>query len=219
MEKGDIYTLAGGFVIVIIIAIVAKPGGFFLLLPSSVPVASGGIPTTQPALTTPFPVTAPNTTQVISTPSLRPDDPPYRIFYASNPFAYPVVRLPDNMETFGASDIPWRNQELVTFAFIEESRGGLTQKFSVPYDTWMMNITVVAGQQPQYGRFRMVLCDAKTGAIFEGAEILNYGTMYKKIRASGTTMYLIISTASIDRFRIDFETSRDKYDAQRQKIA
>ncbi|MFA5221489.1 MAG: hypothetical protein WC391_04290 [Methanoregula sp.] len=217
MEKGDIYTLIGGFVIVIIIAIVAKPGGFSSLLPSPVPGAPVVIPATQPALTTPFPVTAPDTTQVISTPLIRPDDPPYRIFYTSTPFAYPVVRLPDNMETFGASDIPWRGENLVTFAFIEESRGGLTQKFSVPYSTWMMNITVVADKQPQYGRFRMVLCDAKTGAIFGGTEILNYGTMYKKIRVSDTEMYLIISTASIDRFRIEFETPRTIYDAERPK--
>lgn len=217
MEKGDIYTIIGGFVIVLLIAVIIKPGGFSLLSPAPASVAPTAVPSTAPVPVTPFLVNSSNATHVVSPPTIRPDDPPYRIFYTNNPFTYPVVKLPENMETFGASDVPWRDQEIVPFAFIEESRGGLTQTFSVPYEVWMLNITVVADRQPQYGRFRMALCDAKTGAILEGTEILNYGTMYKTIQYSDTKMYMIISTASIDKFRISFETPRNYYDAQRPK--
>jgi hypothetical protein len=212
VEKGDIYTLIGGFVIVLFIAVLVKPGGFSSVLPAPAPV-----PATMTIPITPFPVNTSNASPVVSMATIRPDDPPYRIFYTSNPFTYPVVRLPDNMGTFGASDIPWRGENLVTFAFIEEPRGGVTQTFSVPYEIWMMNITVFAGPQPQYGRFRMALCNAKTGAILEGTEVLNYGTMYKTVQFSDTPMYLIVSTASIDKFRIEFETPRNIYDAERPK--
>ncbi len=121
------------------------------------------------------------------------------------------------METFGASDIPWRDQEIVPFAFIEESRGGLTQTFSVPYEVWMLNITVVADRQPQYGRSGWRSAMQRRGRFLRGTEILNFGTMYKTIQYSDTKMYMIISTASIDRFRISFETPRNYYDAQRPK--
>ncbi len=42
--------------------------------------------------------------------------------------------LPDNMETFGASELPAKTLEWVPFAFVEDTRGGLTESFfcSVP---------------------------------------------------------------------------------------
>ncbi len=217
MGKGDIYTLIAGFVIVLFVAVLVKPGGFSSVLPAPAPVAPTPLPATMTVSITPLPVNSSDALPVVSMATIRPDDPPYRIFYTSNPFTYPVVRLPDNMETFGASDILWRGENLVAFAFIEEPHGGVTQTFSVPYEIWMMNITVFAGSQPQYGRFRMALCNAKTGAILEGTEILNYGTIYKTVQFSDTPMYLIISTASIDKFRIEFETPRNIYDTERPK--
>lgn len=217
MEKGDIFTLIGGFVIVLVIAGPVKPGGFSALLPAPATVAPTPVPVTPPVPTTLIPVTILNMTPVVSVATTVPIPEPYRIFYTSNPFTYPVVRLPVNMETFGVSDNPLRSQKTVTFAFIEESRGGVTQTFSVPYDIWMMNISVDAGTHPQYGRFQMVLCDAKTGAVLEGADILYYGTMYRKVQYSDTPMYMIITMSSIGRFRINFETPQTDYDAQRPK--
>jgi len=62
--------------------------------------------------------------------------------------------------------------------------------------------------------FRMVLCDAK-GNVLDGAEIQYPGTMYKVIRTSGTGMYMIISTDSVDSFRISLETPLRIYEKDR----
>ena len=117
------------------------------------------------------------------------------------------------METFGASEILWRNKEWVPFAFIEDTQGGLTNVFSVPYPIWVLNTTVISEQNPQYSNLRFVLCYADTGGIIEGEEILNPQTSYRIVQTSNTKMYLIIATGSIDRFRIYLETPKTYYDA------
>jgi hypothetical protein len=101
----------------------------------------------------------------------------------------------------------------VPFAFIESTRGGLTEVFSVPYPVWAINTTVVAENQPQYGNFRMALCYADTGGIIKGEEILNQGTSYRIIRSANTSMYMIISLKDIDIYHISLETPREYYDA------
>ena len=213
MESGDILTVAGGLVIVLVIALIANPqylsGMPFLphtetqtLTPTpaplqtvtiSVPVITS-LPTSEP---TPTPIPAPQ--------------PPYRILYTDTPFSYPAYNLPDNLETFGESDIRRPGEEDVTFAYIEETRGGLTRIFSVPYPVWAINITVTANRTPQSANFRMALCYAANGTIIDGAVIRNPGNAYKKIQTSNTKLYLIISTESLDRYRIDLETSKEYY--------
>jgi hypothetical protein len=121
------------------------------------------------------------------------------------------------MEVYGASDILQRNMELVPFAFIEEKRGGLTQEFTIPYPLWVLNISVVANTSPQYGNFRMLLCNATDGTIIEGVEILNQGNAYRIIQISNTELYMIISATSVDTYRITFETPRTYYNAYRQE--
>jgi hypothetical protein len=119
------------------------------------------------------------------------------------------------METFGASDIPLRETSPgIPFAYVDESRGGLTQTFSVPYEVWALNVSVTANRFPQYAMFRMVLCDAK-GNILQGSQIQFPGTMYKIVRASGPGMYMIISTDNIDSFRVTLETPQRIYEKDR----
>jgi len=101
----------------------------------------------------------------------------------------------------------------VPFAFIEDSRGGLTRVFSVPYPVWVINTTVFAEHHPQYSNLRFALCYADTGGIIKGEEILNQGTSYRVVRISNVDMYMIITADSIDRFRITLETPRGYYDA------
>ncbi len=216
MDKGDIYTLIGGFVVILIVAIIANPGSL-----SGIPSLrfSGSTPAVQ-VTQTPAPAITVVTTEPTQAPEVnqtpRPPDQPYRIFYSSTPFAYPVVHLPEHMETFSSSDIPLRGGgPSIPFAYVEEPRGGLTQPFSVPYDVWVMNISVKAELQPQHAMFRMVLCDAK-GNIITGSQIQYPGTMYKVARTSGKGFYMIISTSSIDSFRISLETPKESYEKQRQ---
>jgi len=215
VEKGDIITLVGGVICVLFIVILVKPG----LLSSVV---------TPPVVhANPIEIIAPpsrsydtstisfqnissklvnsTTLEVLSLPE------PYRIFYSTKPLDAPRLFLPDNMETFGASDNPGREQDMIPFAYLEESRGGITGEFNIPYDIWTMNITVSPNQRPQYANFRMVLCDAKNGTVLEGAEILNSGTILKNVQVSNKDMYLIISTQNIDKYRITFETPRKYY--------
>jgi hypothetical protein len=145
----------------------------------------------------------------------KPDAPPYRIFYTDKPFSYPVYKLPENMVTTGASEAPRQTQEWVPFAVIENTRGGLTQIFSVPYPIWVINTTVVAENQPQYANFRMALSYADTGGIITGEEIVKPGTSYRIVRTANTSMYMIIGVKNIDSYRIRLETPREYYNAYR----
>ena len=214
MEKGDLLTLVGGVIIVLVIAFLANP--HYLSGLSQAPVTPAPtIVRTQaplPAATpvAPLPPTMGRTQSPEATIA-----PPYRIFYSSDPFSYPRFKMPEKMGIFGIGDLALRNREMVTFAYISEARGGLTQKFLVPYPVWVLNTTVTANRTPQYGNFQMVLCYANNGSIIEGEEILNRGSMIRVIQTSGTEMYMIITTAYIDSYRIDFETPRDYYDAYR----
>jgi hypothetical protein len=216
VEKGDFLIFAAGIATVMVIAILANPQSISGFTPS-VPVAT---PVLTPAFTpslTPLPVlTIITPTNSEATPSSLPTDAPqYRIFYSDKPLSYPLFKLPENMVTYGASDILKRDQDMVPFAFIEDKRGGLTQKFSIPYPIWVLNITVTANTSPQYGNFRMVLCSASNGTIIKGLEILNRGTAYRIVQTSNTDLYMIITTTSIDRYRITFETPRTYYDTYR----
>jgi hypothetical protein len=214
VEKGDILFFAAGIITVIVIAILVNPQSISGILPQ-VPVATPLPDQTRIPLTVQTVITPPYKEM---TPVPRPTETAlYRIYYSEKPLSYPRLKLPEDMEIFGASDILKRNMELVPFAFIEEKRGGLTQSFSVPYPLWVLNISVVANTSPQYGNFRMVLCNASDGTIIEGVEILNQGNAYRIIQISNTDLYMIISATSLDFYRITFETPRTYYDAYRQQ--
>jgi len=218
VESGDILTVAGGLVIVLVIALVANPSYLQGLTATPPPVTTTINPITPitPVFTTPAVTEIPTVTVAeLSPPPAPPVAPPYRIFYTDNPFSYPNVRLPEQMDTIGESDIPRPGEDVVTFAFIEDTRGGLTRIFSIPYPVWEMNITVNASRAPGPGNFRMALCYAKNGTIIDGVEVVNQGTAFKRIQTSNTDLYLIISTTSIDHYRIDFQTDRSYYNQYR----
>ena len=216
VEKGDILTLVSGIAIVLVIAVIANPQ-YLSGIRSAIPVATP-VPTPVPtAIPKPVPTPLPVPTPVPTPTPIPADAPPYQLFYTDKPFTYPVFKLPENMQTFGASDLIWRNVEMVPFAFIDDKRGGLTQKFSVPYPVWVLNTTVTSNLTPQYGRFRMALCYASNGTVIEGDEILNRGNSYRIIQTSNTDMYLIITTAYIDRYHITLETTRTYYDIYRPR--
>jgi len=215
VESGDILTVVGALILVIAIALVANPQYLQGLTPPQPPVTITPVPSPVPTLASPSgsPLPAspsPSATETLPSPNPTPE-PPYRLFYTDNPFSYPNVKLPDRMGTIGESDIPRSGQDVVIFAYLEDTRGGLTRVFSIPYPVWMLNITVNASRTPQLGTFRMALCYAGNGTIIDGAEILNQGSVYKKIQTSNTELYIIISTANIDRYHIDFQTTREYY--------
>ena len=214
MEKGDILFFTAGIITVIVIAILVNPQSISGFLPKA-PVVTPLPEQTRIHLQVQTTIT-PVYTEMTKIP--RPTESAlYRIYFSEKPLSYPRLKLPENMENFGASDILQRNMELVPFAFIEEKRGGLTQEFTIPYPLWVLNISVVANTSPQYGNFRMLLCNATDSTIIEGVEILNQGNDYRIILVSNTELYLIISATSVDSYRITFETPQTYYEDYRQK--
>ena len=217
MESGDILAFIAGIVIVIFVALMANHTDL-----SRNPFSSEmTIQATETLTLSPAPGTSTfpdHTLNPEKTAAAEKSGPiPYRIFYTDKPFTYPVYTMPEHMETFGASEIPSQSQEWVRFAFIEGSRGGLTQVFSVPYPVWVINTTVIARHHPQYSNLRFVLCYADTGGVIEGEEILNRGTSYRVVQTSNTDIYFIISVDSIDSFIINLETPRAYYEVYTPK--
>ncbi len=210
MDSGDSIALVAGMIIVVIVAVVANPGylaSLGKLVPAAVP-AAGELQSPAPAATgTMLPGVADAAAITVGSHDL-----PDRIVYTDKPYSYPSYRIPEHMETFGASEILPRAQEWVPFAVIEGTRGGLTEVFSVPYPVWVINSTVIATTHPQYGIFRMALCYGDSGGIIDGEEILNQGRSYRIIQTSNTPVYMIISTENIDRFYLRLETPRSYYD-------
>jgi hypothetical protein len=211
VEKGDILTVAGGLFMVIIIALIANPGYLPVSLiggnpaPAQVPAPLVTVTALQPA---PAVIPPPLITPALPVTPL----PPYRIYYTDKPFSYPVVRLPDSVDSLGESDIRRSGQDIVTFAYIEDVRGGLTRVFSVPYPVWTMDIRVFDNTTPNVASFRMALCYAANGTIIDGVELIHPGTAYKKIQTSDIPLYLIISATDIEGYRIDLQTSRQYYE-------
>jgi len=216
VEKGDLITLIGGVILVFVIALVMNPhylsgfpgiGGNQAVTP--VPTV---IPTARDTVVLPATAISPPTAALTITSTPKPTiAPPYRLFYNSSPFSYPRFKMPDNIYIYGAGDIPFRGREMVIFAFINESRGGLSQRFRVPYPVWSLNATVNAERTPQYGNFKMVLCYANNGTVIDGMEILNRGSMTRNVQVSGADLYMIITTAYIDSYQINLETPEDYY--------
>jgi hypothetical protein len=213
VEKGDIITLAIGLIIVMVIAVLANPQ-YLSTIKSAVEKPTPAPTPILPPVQTIVPKSpTPTPTSIKPTPiPVVTDAPPNQITFTNNPFKYPVFKLPENMDKYGATDIVPRKQEWVPFAYIDGKQGGLTQNFSVPYPLWVINTTVTADTNPQYGRFRMALCYTANGIIIEGEEILNQGTSYRLVQVSNTDVYIIISTAYIDGYHISLEAPRDYYD-------
>jgi hypothetical protein len=214
VETGDILTVSVGLFIVLIIALIANPhylSGLQSSLPGGTHVPTQTLPSPT-AVTTPLPATTATPTPAATPiPPLTPA-PPYRIYYTDKPFSYPVVRLPDRLDTLGESDIKRSGQDIVTFAYVEDSRGGLTRIFSIPYPVWTMDIRVVDNATPNIASFRMALCYAVNGTIIDGVELIHPGMAYKKIQTSNTPLYLIISTTGIENYTINLQTSRQYYE-------
>jgi hypothetical protein len=212
VDSGDSLALIAGIIIVLSIAVIANPGyltGLQIPFSSTKPTPETVL---QPEISG---ATAPvSQGQIPVTPALSEHHVLMdRITFTDKPYSYPSYRLPGNMETFGASELPAKTIEWVPFAFIEGTHGGLTEVFSVPYPVWVINSTVVARTWPQYSVFRMALCYAEDGGVIEGEEILNQGTSYRIVQTSNTDVYMIIGAENVDSFYIRLETPKSYYDA------
>ena len=103
VNSGDSIALIAGILIVFFVAILANPG-YLAFLPSfrtaaPVPEAPQVPP---PAVNIPV---VPGMTPVAQAISVESHDLPFRIVYTDKPYTYPSYRIPDHMETFGASEV------------------------------------------------------------------------------------------------------------------
>ncbi|KUG20290.1 MAG: hypothetical protein KO206_09375 [Methanomicrobiaceae archaeon] len=192
MERGDIASIGAAIAIVVIVAALISMAPGRAEEPSG-PSVPAGI-STPPSPTTPV---LERETEAIG---------PYRIRYEKNYQKYPLYHLPGNLSVYGASDPAWRTGNEIVFAYIEESAGGVTETFRVPYPVWRINCTTFAERLPEYAWFRMALVDAEKGAIVTAAELRYPGNVFKNVQIQGREYYLIISCSHIDRYTVTLET-------------
>lgn len=187
MEIGDLLSLVIGLGVVLVIA-VAYPA---LTAPDSMDTGptpvSTGVPYTPPATTAP----------AIEI---------YRINYVDDFYSYPCYRLPDNLSTYGGSETPAWKGEARTIARMDEVRGGVSEIFVVHCPVWRLNCTVTAETVPGQAHFRMMLVNARTGAIIDAGEIRGAGHLYRNIQVQGAETYLVVGTRDVDGFSIAVET-------------
>jgi hypothetical protein len=190
VEWGDILVLAAGIAIVIIIALTHSPHP--ATETGRVADMVAGTPGENPAVP---PTVAPEPTRMEL----------FRIRYTNTPHRYETYLLPKNMSVYGGSDPPWPYHNSTTFAYMEESSGGVTEPFSVSSPLWMITCTIESKTSPQYASFQMVLVEARNGTIIEGAEIRYPGSVTKVVYPSDQEYYFIVGCSQVDRFTITLE--------------
>ncbi|MDK2973922.1 MAG: hypothetical protein PWP08_293 [Methanofollis sp.] len=194
MNSGDLLSFAAAIGFVLVLVCIVHP-------PWAAPDD-----TIQTGETTPTPPPVTNLTTPVQTKQFIP----VRIEYAERPVVkYQTYIIPDNLTIFGMSDPAWKGSNITSFAYIEESYGGVTEPFSVSYPVWRLNCTVRKGSQPENARFKIMLIDKETGTIIDGAELTGPGKVIKNEEISGKEFYLVIQSAYAE-FRIELET-REEY--------
>jgi hypothetical protein len=197
VERRDLLVVVIGLIIVAAIALVASPPGEENERPS---VPQVTVEPTLPAGPVDSPAPAPTITE--------PHPAPVQKFgYASEPLSYPLHKIPENMNIFGASDPEWPHIDWVSFAVLEKDHGGLSETFTVAYPVWKVVCRLNATTHPLSARLQWVLVDAVTGSIVEGAELFTGGTVNKTVQISRTPMYFIISARDADSFTLTLETT------------
>ena len=199
MERGDLAAVLIGIVCVVVVTALFSPPAS----PSpQVPVVA--VPTTVSI--TPF---VPVARIPSATPSAAPTTPApvlQRIEYTTDYSRLPVRFIPSDLGQYGYSDAPWKYSTAVPFAYVEDTHGGITGTFTVPYPVWRMTSTLTATRTPENARFRMVLVDRTTGQILDGAEIRFPGSVTRTAVAINRPLYMVIAVENADSFRITLET-------------
>lgn len=184
---------------------------FFSLGRASAPAPATARPSPQatpsPRVTVPGTTPAPATMQEPVTPVPTSPVTTRRISYDTrNYYLLPIRVIPSDMAMYGYSDVQWKYNSSVVFAYVEENHGGITESFTVPYPVWRMVSTLSATRTPEKARFRMILVDQETGQILEGTEIRYPGSVTKTVIArQDKPLYMVISAENVEDFVITLE--------------
>jgi hypothetical protein len=206
MERGDIAAVILALFLIIVLTFLLSPQ---LHASRQAPVAITPTPNraTLPALTsrmTEEPTQRPTPALTLDLPTLPPVTT-RRISYTRDFNLFPVRFIMSDMGMYGFSDVDWPYNSSVTFAYVEENHGGITEPFTVPYPIWRMTSTVYSTKTPEKAKFKMILVDKDSGQVLEGAEIQFPGTVTKTVVAKGRPLYMVIRAENVDRFVITLD--------------
>ena len=206
MERGDIAAVALGLLLVVLLTLFLAPQ-LHASRQTPAPVTPAPGTTTLPAAT---PRIAEEPTPELLQPvtSTLPTPPPVttrRISYTRDFNLFPVRFIPNDMDMYGFSDVSWPYNSSVTFAYVEENHGGITEPFTVPYPVWRMTSTLYSTKTPEKATFRMILVDKDSGQVMEGAEIHFPGTVTKRVVSKERPLYMVIQADNVDRFVITLD--------------
>lgn len=220
MSRADVIMVIAALAVVLVIGFVVQQPSLSVpwgIDPAPETVAGNSI--SDPIILTPFETDDP----VFSYPV-------FTIQLVENPFGYPRVYMPgsdsyqsstyqlidgERYEVFplfgkaphltlqyeGVTSIEW-----IPVGILEQRRGGVSTTFRVPETPfWRINIDVTADRFPGQSQFRYVLCDAETGSILDGGEVLGGGSMRSMVVPSEKQMYFIISVTRVDAYTLTLE--------------
>ncbi|HOT95438.1 MAG TPA: hypothetical protein PK089_09665 [Methanoregulaceae archaeon] len=199
MEKRSIGAIGAGILIVILIALVLRPPAPLLALVSPTPTPTPTLPT----IPIPVPTTIPTPT-VLPAPTGGAVET-RAIGFSARPWEYPLFRIPANLEVYGASDQPWRFNDSIVFGYVNGTRGGVTERFFVPYPTWRLVSRTSSSSWPEHARLRLALVDGSSGQVITGMDLKYPGTAQRVIRISNREFYLILTPERLDRYTITLE--------------
>lgn len=159
--------------------------------------------------------------------------PVFTIQLVENPFGYPRAYMPgagsfqsstyqlidgeryEVFPIFGSASYTTAHKAFTTIEWIpigilEQSRGGVSTTFTVPKTPfWRIRTEVTADRFPGQAQFRYILCDAETGAVIDGGEVIGSGSMRSVLVSSEKEMYFIISATNVDAYRILLEMPKE----------
>jgi len=203
METRSIGAIGAGILAVVLIALIMRPPAQVLQLVSPTPV-----PTPTPALalpTIPTPVPTPIPTPILL-PAVTSEQVETRsIGFSDRPWEYPLFNLPTGLERYGASDPPWRFNDSIVFAYINGTRGGVSERFGVPYPTWKLVCRSSSASWPEKARLRIAVVENATGEVLTGMDLQYPGTASRVIRTYNREFYLIVAPEHLDRYTITLE--------------
>lgn len=222
MNKDDLLIFAAGLIVVLIISILVNQPG--MSIPGLHRTENGDDRKATPLIYKEF-------------AQPEPKAPVYESFtigLAENPFHYPRIYLPVQSDSWAVGSFikPGSEQislfplfgvapfgsshfaddgssDWINVGTMEQKRGGLSTVFSVPTDkVWRIHTEVIADRFPDRAIFRYALCDAESGAILDGGEIMGPGERTSVVFTTGREMYFIINPQNVDLYRISLDIQK-----------
>jgi hypothetical protein len=203
MEKRSVGAIAAGIIVVVVIAMILRPPAAVMAIVAPTPTPTPTPPPTLPTIPTPVPTTVQTPIRIAAPGEVKVET--REIGFTARPWEYPLYQLPDDLVVFGASDVSWRFNDSVVFSYINGTRGGVTNRFTVHYPTWRIVCRTSSDAWPEFARLRLAVIDNSTGGVINGIDLQYPGTASRVIRTYDREFYLIVAADHLDRYTITLE--------------